>query len=242
MTSCGSGPVVVALSGGVDSSLVAHAALAACGDATTAVTVRSEVTPRRDFDRAVRLARHIGLPHAKALVRVLEDRDVVRNGPDRCYYCKRAIFRALRRSYGEHAVILDGTNAEDDPARPGLRAVREFGVLSPLRACGLDKAAIRRLAREVGLPSWDTPSESCLATRLPVGTPLSVEALARVEAMETFFHARGVETLRARHDNLMATVEHLPQYADIMEKNRDSFAALIKEIGLRSAEFKEWTE
>ncbi len=144
--------------------------------------------------------------------------------------------------YGDDCIILDGTNADDDPARPGLRAVREFGVFSPLKEVDMTKSDVRATAKSIGLPNWNAPSESCLATRIPIGMPLTADRLEKVNTMELFFHNLGVETLRARHDNLVATVEFLPQYADIMKKNRDSFAALIERIGLRSYEFKEWGE
>lgn len=237
---CDSLPAVVALSGGVDSSLVAHAARSALGSRVRAVTLRSELTPVRDAARARAAAQAIGIAHDELSVSVLDAPHVRDNGPDRCYHCKHAIFEIMRGQYGE-CVLLDGTNADDDPARPGLRAVAEFGVVSPLNACELTKKDVRSLARDAGLPTWNTPSESCLATRLPGNMPLTREALQAVERMESYFHELGVKTLRARHDNLVATVEYLPEYAQIMEQNRDSFVALIKEIGLRSARFKEWS-
>ncbi len=240
---CQSAPhVVVALSGGVDSSLVAAVALKAIGHKAIGVTVQSELTPQRDFTRAVELAEHIGMVHHPLLMRALEDKMVRRNNEDRCYHCKKGIFELMISEYGDECVIIDGTNADDDPARPGLRAVKEFGVYSPLKEAGMTKSMVRELAKKLGLPSWKLPSESCLATRIPVGMPLGVKALDRVQAMEMFLHDKGVETVRASHDNLVATVTYLTQYAEIMRKNRDSFAALIKRIGLRSFVFKEWSE
>lgn len=144
--------------------------------------------------------------------------------------------------YGDECLIIDGTNADDDPKRPGLQAVKQFNVFSPLKEQGWGKTKVREVARTIGLPNWNAPSESCLATRIAEGMPLNKARLDMVQVMETFFHQAGVETLRARHDNLVASVEYLPQYADIMNKKRDSFAALIKRIGLRSFEFKEWAE
>lgn len=233
-------PVVVALSGGVDSSLVALAAYRALGDAVIAVTARSELVAHREFSRAVETAEHIGMEHHPLLLDLLGEAGVRRNGEDRCYACKRAIFRMMVLEYGDNCIILDGTNADDDPARPGLRAVREFGVFSPLRECGLGKARVRSLAKSAGLPHWDRPSDSCLATRIPTGIPLNSNRLEMVLVMESFFQDRGVEVLRVSHDNLVATVEYLPQYSEIIEKNRDNFAAMIEGIGLRSCQFKEW--
>jgi uncharacterized protein len=235
-------PVVVALSGGVDSSLVALAAHRATRGEGVAVTVRSELVAGREFTRAVEAAAFIGLEHHPLPLQALNESLVRRNGPDRCYGCKSAIFRMMKVEYGDRCLILDGTTADDDPARPGMRAIREHGVVSPLAECGLDKAQVRRLAREAGLPMWDIPSDSCLATRIPQGIPLNKERLKLVETMENFFHDKGVETIRVYHDNLVATVSYLPQYADIIENNRDKFAALIKGIGLRSCRYKEWRE
>ena len=235
-------PVVVALSGGVDSCLVALAAHRATDGEALTVTVKSELVAGREFSRAVEAAALIGLEHHPLPLRILDEPLVRRNGPDRCYGCKRAIFRMMKVEYGDHCLILDGTAADDDPARPGLRALREHGIVSPLAECGLDKERVRALAREAGLPMWDRPSNSCLATRIVEGIPLNVERLKMVETMESFFHARGADSVRVSHDNLVATVSFLPQYAEIMEKTRDKFAALIEGIGLRSCRYKEWRE
>lgn len=233
---------VIALSGGVDSGLVAHAAHAALGDKCVAVTVQSEFTTPRDFTRAVQIAEYIGIEHHPLIMRMLTDENVRQNGRERCYYCKRAIFRMMRFEYGDHSLFMDGTNADDDPHRPGRRAIQEFGVFSPLEEAGLSKESVRMVARTVGLPNWNTPSESCLATRLPAEAALDAEGLERVRAMESFFHERGVETLRAYHDNLMATVTFKPEYADIMDKNRDKFMALITRLGLHSFTYKIWND
>jgi len=235
-------PVVIAMSGGVDSCLVAAAARQALKGPVFGVTVRSELNAAHEFTRAVEVAEFIGLEHHPLCLRVLEDKYVRRNTDERCYHCKRLIFKMMVLEYGDDCIILDGTNADDDPARPGLLAVREFGVFSPLKEVDMTKSDVRATAKSIGLPNWNAPSESCLATRIPIGMPLTADRLEKVNTMELFFHNLGVETLRARHDNLVATVEFLPQYADIMKKNRDSFAALIERIGLRSYEFKEWGE
>ncbi|MEF2230547.1 MAG: asparagine synthase-related protein [Pseudodesulfovibrio sp.] len=237
----GRSPVVVALSGGVDSALVALAARAAAGPGVVAATAGHELVARREFTRAVETAEWIGMEHHPVLLRPLLDPAIRGNGDDRCLACKRALFRTMIMEYGDRCLVLDGTNADDDPARPGLLAVRESGVASPLRECGLTKEAVRALAREAGLPDWDRPSDSCLATRIPRGTPLDAGRLAMVERLESFFHERGVAALRVRPDNLVATVEYLPQYADIMRKYRDDFMAEIKRIGLRSCRFQAWS-
>ena len=237
-----SAQAVVAISGGVDSGLAAWAARAALGDAVEAATVVSELTPGRETERARAVAEHIGIACRTIAINVLGDPRVHANEPDRCYHCKRLIFQNLSEHYGSDTQFIDGTNADDDPLRPGMKALREFGVLSPLREAGMGKAEVRASARAVGLPNRDTPSESCLATRIPHGIALSPDGLRVVETLETHCHGLGVETLRVRYDNLVAIVEFLPQYSEIMKKNSDNLVALARRIGVRSCEFKEWSE
>lgn len=234
------GNVVVALSGGVDSTLVAAAAYQVLGKRCVAVTVQSELTAERDFTRAVEMAEFIGVEHHPLCMRMLDNKRVRRNTKERCYYCKKAIFELMVYEYGDQCLIMDGTNGDDDPARPGLKAIKEFGVFSPLKEAGLTKTDVRETARSSGLPNWNAPSESCLATRLPVGMPLSLDRLNKIQVMESFYHSVGVESLRVRHDNLVATVEYVPQYTDIIRKEHDNFTALIKEIGLLSCVYKEY--
>lgn len=233
---------LVALSGGVDSGLVAAAAHAAVGSQSIAVTVSSELTPKRDLDQAKKVAEHIGIHHEVLPVSVLENAAVRSNGPDRCYHCKKLIFRSIFTHYNDSSILLDGTNYDDDPARPGLKAVCEFKVYSPLRDLGLAKEKVRSMAHDLNMPNWNTPSESCLATRIQSGCELSASGLSKVEALESFYHNLGVDTLRVRHDNLVAIVEYEPQYAKIISENRENFMALAESIGMRSCKFKEWRE
>lgn len=227
------------MSGGVDSGLVAAAARKAIGLRAIGVTVQSAFTVNRDFTRAVEVAESIRLEHHPLLINIWDDDRIIQNTVDRCYYCKRKMFELMRSEYGDECVIMDGTNRDDDPLRPGLRAVKQFGVLSPLREIGLGKQRIRELARSHGLPNWDVPSESCLATRIPTDEPLSRAILDIVDKMESFYHALGVQTLRARHDNLVATIEYDVQYAEIIDKQRDNFVALIKRLGLQRVVYYE---
>lgn len=237
--------LVIALSGGVDSGLVAAAAQAAWAGGAhdrppVAVTVRSELTARTDFERAEAVARHIGIKQVVITARMLDHDQVRRNGPDRCYHCKLALFDRVRERWGDDCVIADGTNHDDDPARPGLRAAREHGVFQPLKDLAIPKEGVRLLARAAGLPNWDAPSESCLATRLGQGTPLTRERLAKVEHLEAFWRGRGVRALRVRHDDMVATVEYSAQYAGIMKQEGDLFSVVIRSVGLEAVRYKEW--
>jgi uncharacterized protein len=212
------------------------------GPRAVACTVVSELTPERDKARAIEVSGRIGIEHRILEISALAVPEVRRNLEDRCYHCKCLVFQTMREALGNEYLLLDGTNADDAPDRPGLKAVREFKVLSPLADLSLGKSHIRALAFDAGLPNWGTPSESCLATRIPVGVELSLDQLNRVEALESYLHTLGMDTVRVRPDNLMATVEYLPQYYKIVAENRDKIVALAKKIGQESCTFKEWVE
>lgn len=237
----GRGRVGVALSGGVDSSLVLAASKIALPGDVLAITVESDFTTSEEVNVARGIADDLEVEHHVLSVDVLDDISVRANRADRCYHCKKLIFTQIIESL-KLDVLMDGTNYEDDLSRPGMRAARELAVVSPLKDCGLRKEGVRALARAFELKNWNKPSESCLAARIKTGVEITGEGLDRVVRMESFFHKLGVETLRAHHDNLMATVAYLPQYASIIEENRGTFAALVHEIGLVSFEFKEFRE
>ena len=230
----------VAFSGGVDSALAAAAAHLALGDRAVACTVVSELTTGRDLLRASEAAAAIGIRHIELPVSALAVTGVRQNLSNRCYHCKQKVFRTIQEAAGGLPLLVDGTNYEDDPARPGMKAAAEFGVFPVLKECGLVKADVRRVAREIGLPNWNAHSESCLATRVREGQELTVEILTGIEAMESQLDEYGAHTARVRPDNLVATVEYDRQYSGIMEKNRDNIVALARRLGWRSCLFKEW--
>jgi len=200
------GPVAVAFSGGVDSSLALWAAATALGDKAVGVTVRSEFVCAQERERADRLtaflARQTGVRVLVRTISALADAGLRANGPERCYLCKTLVLAQVRQAALEHlgpgAALADGTNADDDPARPGLRAVAEVGAHSPLSACGIDKAGVRQLARELGLPNADDPANSCLATRVPQGHELTFKRLTAIEGLERAARELGLVDLRAR--------------------------------------------
>lgn len=200
------GPVAVAFSGGVDSSLTLWAAATALGEAAVGVHVRSEFICAQERERAERMAALLGQASgAQVLARpisVLGDEGLRANTAERCYLCKRLVLaevgRTGREALGHAPQLADGTNADDDPARPGRRALAEFGAHSPLAACGIDKAGVRELARALGLPNADDPSNSCLATRVPEGNALTFARLTAIEGMELAARGRGLTDIRAR--------------------------------------------
>ena len=190
----------LAFSGGADSAYLLWSASKAGAD-VTAYFVKTEFQPSFELEDARRLARELGAKLTVLEQSALEDPAVAANGPDRCYHCKKRIFAAIARQAAAdgYGVLLDGTNASDDPGdRPGVRALEELHVLSPLRLCGLTKEEIRRRAREAGLFTWNKPAYACLATRIPTDTALTAEELARVEAAEAAVAALGFTDFRVR--------------------------------------------
>lgn len=190
----------LAFSGGVDSSYLLYAALRAEAD-VRAYYVRSVFQPAFELEDARRLVRELHAEMTVLDVDVLRDGRVASNPPERCYHCKKVIFSTIRDAARRdgYTLLLDGTNASDDAAdRPGMRALDELSVRSPLRECGMTKDEIRRLSREAGLFTWDKPAYACLATRIPTGTPITRAALERTEKAEDYLRARGFTDFRVR--------------------------------------------
>ena len=178
----------IAFSGGVDSAYLLYAALQSGAD-VRAYYVKSAFQPQFELDDARRLAETLSADMRVLDVDILADETVAANPPDRCYHCKRRIFSAIASAAAAdgYTLLLDGTNASDDAGdRPGMRALRELSVRSPLRECGLTKPEIRRLSREAGLFTWDKPAYACLATRVPAGERLTAEKLENTERAEDF--------------------------------------------------------
>ena len=190
----------VAFSGGTDSALLLQAGVQA-GAQIQPYFVSSPFQPAFERQDARELAARAGVTLRVIELDPLADPQVRENGPRRCYYCKRAIFTVLRRqaSADGYDLLLDGTNASDDAAdRPGMQALAELGVRSPLRECGITKLEVRRLSRELGLFTWQKPSYACLATRIPTGRPIDPADLARVEAAESCLAGQGYRDFRVR--------------------------------------------
>ena len=192
--------VAVAFSGGVDSSYLLYAAKQYAKE-VRAYYVSAEFQPRFEYEDAMRLAKEIGAQVSVIKLSALAVPGVAENPANRCYYCKQGIFGAIWRAAKEDgfSVLLDGTNASDDAGdRPGMKALAELSVRSPLRECGLTKAQIRELSKEAGLFTWDKPAYACLATRIPTGEVITKEKLARTEAAEGFLFSLGFKNFRVR--------------------------------------------
>ena len=187
-------------SGGVDSSYLLWAAKK-CGADVRPYFIKTAFQPDFELRDAQRIAADVGAELCVLEFDVLSVPEIVRNPENRCYFCKTALFSRLARAAARdgYEVLLDGTNASDDAGdRPGMRALGELGVLSPLRLCGLEKAEIRRRSREAGLFTWDKPAYACLATRIPKCQPIDAETLRRVELAEADMREMGFSDLRVR--------------------------------------------
>ncbi|HEX2163637.1 MAG TPA: ATP-dependent sacrificial sulfur transferase LarE, partial [Thermoanaerobaculia bacterium] len=204
------GSVVVAYSGGVDSAVVAALAARAVGERALAVTAAAETMAGAELDHARRLAAEIGVRHRVVTYSELDQPEFVRNPAYRCYVCQGMRMDVMWRVAREdgYAVVCDGTNASDPgPDRPGLRAITERGVYSPLLAHGVDKAATREIARALGLSASDRPSNACLSSRIPHGQVVTLGKLRRVEAAEELLAGRAFRVVRVRHEGGTARVE-----------------------------------
>jgi uncharacterized protein len=196
---------IVAFSGGVDSTFLAAAAHDVLGRRAFAITGVSPSVPAAEVEEAKTLAARIGIPHECIDTSEMDDPEYVANNPDRCFHCKDELYgrlAAIARDRG-FAVVLDGCNLDDTgDFRPGRRAAAEHGVRSPLLEAELTKDDIRALSRERGLPTWDKPAMACLSSRIPYGTPVTVEALSLVEQAERYLRGLGIRQLRVRHQVL----------------------------------------
>ena len=233
----------IAFSGGVDSAYLLYAALQSGAD-VRAYYVKSAFQPQFELDDARRLAETLSADMRVLDVDILADETVAANPPDRCYHCKRRIFSAIASAAAAdgYTLLLDGTNASDDEGdRPGMRALRELSVRSPLRECGLTKPEIRRLSREAGLFTWDKPAYACLATRVPAGERLTAEKLENTERAEDFLFSLGFTDFRVRLFNgaarLQLPAEQLPRLlerrAEILSELKKTYSAVVLDLEVR---------
>jgi uncharacterized protein len=234
----GLGSVVVAYSGGVDSAYLAWKATAELGDRALCVTADSPSYPDRHRAMALAIAKQFQLRHEIIRTAELDRPEYRANGTDRCYHCKHELFTALTdlsRARGFDAVA-DGNNADDrGDYRPGRRAAREFGVVSPLDDANLTKDDIRELSRTAGLPCWDEPASACLSSRVPYFSEVTEEKLRMIEQAEAAVRALGFRVLRVRHHGDVARLELA---RDEMPRALDPAIAGAIDCALRALGFK----
>ncbi len=196
------GSVVIGFSGGVDSTLLVKVAYDVLKDKAIAVIGRSDTYPEDELGEAVKLAEMIGIRYKIIDTEETDDLKFSENPPDRCYYCKTELFSKLRQIAIEENIqwIADGTNVDDlGDFRPGLQAVKENNVRSPLLEAGLTKNEIRELSKMLGLPTWDKPSFACLSSRFPYGFPIEREKLKKIDKAESFLRKQGLKIVRVRY-------------------------------------------
>ena len=228
------GPAAVALSGGVDSSLLLAVAHEVLGDRVVAVTGVSPSLAPGEIDDAAEVAAVVGARLVRLSTREMDDPRYVRNAPDRCYFCKSELYDRVLAWAVEHGVrhVLDGLNADDDPAaRPGVRAATERLVRSPLAEAGLTKADIRAEAARRGLPTAAKPAAPCLASRIPHGTTVTLERLRAVGLAEAALRGLGYAELRVRHHGDTARVELPPGDITRALRDRDTVREAVLSAG-----------
>jgi pyridinium-3,5-biscarboxylic acid mononucleotide sulfurtransferase len=230
----GCGRTLVAYSGGVDSVFLAKVAHDVLGQDALAVIADSPSLPRRELEEAVALGRQFNFPVRVIQTHEMTDANYTGNPTNRCYFCKSELFDELAaiakaESFG---TIVYGENASDNgDYRPGAKAAAEYAVRAPLKEAGLTKTEIRALSAELGLPTADKPQMACLSSRIPYGEPVTLEALARIEAAENVLRDLGFHDVRVRHHQTMARIEVGPAELPRLVEVREIVAKALKQVG-----------
>lgn len=230
------GSVAIAFSGGVDSTYLLKEAHEVLGERAAAITVSSGLFPKREYEEAKAFCEKEGICQYICCTKELEIEGFRENPENRCYLCKREMFRNIGKIAAEHgsAYIAEGSNMDDlGDYRPGLVAVRELGIKSPLREAGLTKQDIRELSREWKLPTWEKPSFACLASRFVYGEPITGEKLAMVEKAEQLLMDLGFRQMRVRMHGTMARIEVLPEeFEKLLQENvRTEIVTKLQDYG-----------
>ena len=230
------GNVAIAYSGGVDSSLLSYVALEALGDNAVSLTADAPVVPRSEFADSQAFCKRYGIRQVICHPNPIMMEEVRFNAPNRCYVCMKVLFSSLYEEAAKLGVetIADGSNLDDlGDYRPGLKALEELQVNSPLREAGFTKADIRALSRELGLPTWSKQSNACLATRFPYGTEITAQKLSLVDKAESALSGMGFTQLRVRVHNDIARIEVPAVQIETLlrDENRTSIVDALKELG-----------
>lgn len=228
------GSVAVAFSGGVDSAFLVKAAKDVLGGNATAVTVRSVLLPAREFGEAAEFCKKYGIHQVVCPYDALSVNGLTDNTKNRCYLCKRSFLGQVKDLAKDMGIrhVLEGSNADDDSDyRPGMRAVKELGIVSPLQILGFTKEDIRLLAREQGLSVWNKPSAACLASRIAYGEKITEEKLSRIEQAEDYLHQAGFAQVRVRMHGSLARIEAAPEQMAELFGQREKIAEQLQKYG-----------
>jgi uncharacterized protein len=226
--------VIVAFSGGIDSTLLLKIAHDTLGDQAIGLTTISASVPKAEIEEAKDIVKEIGAKHVLINSRETEDSRYLANTTNRCYYCKHITYEEILDYAQKNRIeyVLDGTNADDiNDHRPGRKAAKELGIKSPLQDAGFTKSDIRMLAKNLSLPNWNKPAAACLSSRVPYGTLISMELLSRVEKAEEVLKSLGFKQLRVRHHDQIARIEvPIEDFSEILGYN-DLIIKKFQEIG-----------
>src|SRR5439155_22385536 len=225
---------VVAFSGGVDSTFVLKVAHEVLGARVIGVTALSESLPSGELEAAQKLAEQIGARHEVLRTFETQNENYLANAPNRCYFCKLEMYSRIKSFAQKEEIeyVLDGLNQDDlSDRRPGRAAAMEHGVISPLVDAGLKKTEVRELSREMGLPTWDKPALACLSSRIPHGTPITLQALNQVDRAESYLGKLGVGQVRVRHHGGTARIEVEPPDFLLVRTREREIAAHLQSLG-----------
>ncbi len=225
---------VVAFSGGVDSTLVLKVAHDALKDRVIAVTALSESLPSGELEDCEELAQIIGARHIVLRTFETQNPDYLANNANRCYFCKTEMYARIKSFARGEGIdfVLDGLNLDDlQDRRPGRAAAIEYGVISPLVEANLNKFEVRELSRQMDLPTWDKPALACLSSRIPHGTPITLQSLTQVDRAEAFLKRLGARQVRVRHRGQTASIEVEPRDFSLMRARETEIAQQMKMLG-----------
>ncbi|MBM4053974.1 MAG: ATP-dependent sacrificial sulfur transferase LarE [Planctomycetes bacterium] len=230
--------VIVAFSGGVDSSLVAKVCFDVLGEKALAITARSETYPAFEYEEATKIAKEIGIPHMTIHTSELNIKGFAENPTNRCYFCKSELFGKLKEIAREKGYknVADGANSDDtNEYRPGLEAAKELSVRSPLKDLGFRKSDIREISKYLHLSNWDKPSYACMSSRFPYGESITEGKLVLVAAAEDYLRSIGLRQFRVRHHDTIARIEVMPEDFPKLLQNgkREALINKFKEIGYK---------